>query len=344
MVEYNRGLSYDDVLLVPKRSPIDSRQDVKLNTFLTDELELEKPLISAPMDTVTETDMAIALGECGGLGTIHRFMSVEEQAEEVMEAVRADVPVAAAIGIDEDYMARAQEVRSAGARALVVDVAHGHLTKTLQTVGEISASFDDTTVIAGNVATKEGVRDLAQAGVDVVKVGVGPGSHCTTREVTGVGVPQFTAVSTCAQEARTHGVSVIADGGIRTSGDAVKALMTGANAVMMGSFFMGTDESPGKVVKDEKEDRPVKITHGMASENANEERSDKDVKTTVEEGVVKKTPWKGPVKPLIEEFAAGIRSGLSYCGGPTIGQARQKAEFIEVTPATQLRNGEHEGF
>ena len=343
MVDYNRGLSYDDVLLVPKRSPIDSRQDVKLNTFLTDELELEKPLISAPMDTVTEADMAITLGECGGLGTIHRFMSVEEQAEEVMEAVRADVPVAAAIGIDEDYMARAQEVRSAGARALVVDVAHGHLTKALQAVGEISASFDDTTVIAGNVATKEGVRDLAQAGVDVVKVGVGPGSHCTTREVTGVGVPQFTAVSTCAQEARTHGVSVIADGGIRTSGDAVKALMTGANAVMMGSFFMGTDESPGDVQKTVN-DGKVKITRGMASEDANDERSDKDSNPSVEEGVVRQTEYKGPVEPLIEEFAAGIRSGLSYCGGPTIGQARQKAEFIEVTPSTQLRNGEHEGF
>lgn len=339
----DRGLSYDDVLLIPQDSPIDSRQNVKLNTFLTDDFELSRPLLSAPMDTVTEEEMAIALGEAGGLGTIHRYMSIEEQAKHVTEVKRADVPVAAAIGIDEDYISRAERVHSAGADALMVDVAHGHLRKCRTAVEELTARFEDPVLIAGNVATPHGVADLAHAGADCVKVGVGPGSHCTTREVTGVGVPQFTAVQACADEARNQGVSVIADGGIRNSGDAVKALMAGANAVMMGSFFMGTDESPGEVQKTT-DGGKVKITRGMASKEANDERTDKELKPSVEEGVVQQTEYKGPVTPLIEEFAAGLRSGLSYCGGPTIGQARQNAEFIEITASTQLRNGEHEGY
>lgn len=343
MVNYNRGLSYDDVLLTPKRSPVSSRQDVTLQTVLGDGIELDIPILSAPMDTVTETEMAVSLGESGGFGTIHRFMGIEEQAEQVMEAKRNDVLVGAAIGIDEDYEERARQARSAGADALMVDVAHGHLEKTVKAVDELADLFPDTTLIAGNVATKRGVSDLAKAGADVVKVGVGPGSHCTTREVTGVGVPQFTAVQTCAQEAREHGVRVIADGGIRSSGDATKALMGGADTVMMGSFFMGTDESPGDIQKTPEGER-VKITRGMASEEANDERTDKEIDPTVEEGVVRQTNYKGSVKPLLDEFTAGIRSGLSYCGGHSIAQARENAEFIQVSAATQARNGEHEGY
>lgn len=343
MVDYSRGLSYDDVLLTPKRSPVESRKNVELRTFLTDEIELGNPLLSAPMDTVTEEEMAVALGETGGFGTIHRFMGIEEQAEQIMEAKRADVKVGAAIGINEDYLERASRVVSAGADCLMVDVAHGHMQKSIQTVEELSQVFPEIPLVAGNVATRHGVSDLANAGADTVKVGVGPGSHCTTRKVTGVGVPQFTAIQTCAQEGREQGVRVIADGGIRTSGDAVKALMAGATTVMMGSFFMGTDESPGEVQKMD-DGSKVKLTRGMASEDAAENRTDKDGEVQAEEGVVKTTEYKGSVKPLIEEFNAGLRSGLSYCGGHTISQARENAEFIQVTPSTQLRNGEHNGF
>lgn len=343
MVGYKRGLSYDDVLLVPTHSPVDSRQDVSLTTNLTEDISLDIPILSAPMDTVTETEMAVALGECGGFGTIHRFMSIEEQAKQVMESKRNDVLVGAALGIDEDYEERARQVRDAGVDVLMVDVAHGHLEKTLNAVGELSSTFPDTTLIVGNVATKHGVEDLANLGVDGVKIGVGPGSHCTTREVTGVGVPQFTAVQECSQKARNCGVSVIADGGIRSSGDAVKALMAGADTVMMGSFFMGTSESPGEI-QHTADGKRIKITRGMASEQANDERTDKENNPTVEEGVVRQTEYKGPMKPLLDEFTAGIRSGLSYCGGHTIQQARIGAEFIQVSAATQTRNGEHEGY
>lgn len=344
MVDIPEGLSYDDVLLKPQHSPVDSRDNVELNTFLSDDVELENPLLSAPMDTVTETEMAVALGESGGLGTIHRYMKIEKQSEQVVEAKRQDVLVGAAIGINEDYIERAERTAEAGADVLMVDVAHGHLNRTVQTVSELSDSFDDVVLVAGNVATPEGVRDLAQAGVDVVKVGVGPGSHCTTREVAGVGVPQFTAVRTCAEEAKKYGVRVIADGGIRGSGDAVKALMAGADTVMMGSFFMGTDETPGEIIYSSEREEKVKQTWGMASGAANENRTDKEQDPNVEEGVARETEYKGPVKPLIEEFNAGIRSGLSYCGGFTISQARDNAEFVQVTGATQARNGEHGGF
>lgn len=342
MVDYSRGLTYDDVLLVPKASPVDSRKNVELNTFLTDDIVLENPLLSAPMDTVTEQRMAIALGKMGGFGTIHRFMEIEEQAKQVMEAKRADVKVGAAIGINEDYLERANAVVSAGADSLMIDVAHGHMDKTIKTVEEINQIYPKLPIVAGNVATRQGVSDLANAGANTVKVGVGPGSHCKTRQVTGVGVPQFTAIEKCAEEGREQDVRIIADGGIRTSGDAVKALMAGATTVMMGSFFMGTDESPGEVQK--VDDGKAKVTRGMASEDAAEQRTDKAGEVQAEEGVVRTTEYKGSVKPLIDEFNAGLRSGLSYCGGHSISQARENAEFIEVTPNTNFRNGGHDGY
>lgn len=344
MVEYSRGLSYDDVLLVPKHSPVSSRSDVELNSFLAGDIDLDIPILSAPMDTVTDASMATALGEAGGFGTIHRFMDADEQAEQVLEAKRGDVLVGAAIGIDEDYTDRAEKVVSSGADALMVDVAHGHLTRTLNVVRELNAQFDQPT-IAGNVATKQAVRDLAGQGADAVKIGVGPGSHCTTREVTGVGVPQLTAVMSCAQEAQELGVRIIADGGIRSSGDAVKALMAGADTVMMGSFFMGTRESPGEITQ--YDGRKVKVTRGMASEAASVNRDDKDhdaTKPFAEEGVERMTTYKGDLDNELQPFLQGIRSGLSYCGGHSIAQARENSEFIEITPSTNHRNGAHEGF
>lgn len=344
MVEYSKGLSYDDVLLVPKRSQVDSRSDVELSTFLGDGVSLDIPILSAPMDTVTEEEMAVALGDSGGFGTIHRFMDAEAQAEQVMEAKRQDVLVGAAIGIDEDYLRRAKVNVQAGADALMVDVAHAHMTRALKAVEELSEVFHDVTLIAGNVATKRGVADLAHAGADVVKVGVGPGSHCTTRKVTGVGVPQFTAVEACVQEAREHGVRVIADGGIRSSGDAAKALMAGADTVMMGSFFMGTDQAPGHVEYSYEHEGEVVKTHGMATRNAADGRDDKDTEVPHEEGVEQATKYKGLLGPILNEFTAGIRSSLSYCGGHSISQARENAEFIQVSQATEGRNGAHGGY
>ena len=337
--ELRTGLSYGDVLLVPKRSQVDSRDDVDLATTLTPAVELETPLLSAAMDTVTEAELAIELGRVGGLGVIHRFLTPDEQAEHVSRVKAANEQVGAAIGIDEDYVERSEVVVAAGVDVLVVDVAHGHLERTLTAVETIAAEFPDVGLVAGNVATPAGVEDLAAAGADCVKVGIGPGSHCTTRKVAGAGVPQLTAVSDCARAAVELDVTICADGGLRTSGDAVKALMAGADTVMLGRLFAGTRESPGRVV--EVDGTRYKRSRGMATTAAADERDDKANDVTADEGVEALTPYKGPVAGVVEEFCAGIRSGLSYCGGHTIPEAREQAEFIRVAPSAKEREGFH---
>lgn len=336
------GLSYSDALLVPQRSPVDSRSNVDLSTQLTPSIELETPLLSAPMDTVTEAETAIALSRAGGFGTVHRFMTVDEQVEAVERVAEAGERCGAAVGIAEDTVARAEAVLDAGASLVMVDVAHGHLERTLEAVSELRDAFPDAEIVAGNVATKQGVRDLADAGADAVKVGIGPGSHCTTRRVAGAGVPQLTAVDDCSDAAASLDVSIIADGGIRTSGDAVKALMAGADTVMMGSLFAGTEEAPTEIV--EIDGTRYKRSRGMATTAANENRSDKEADTAApdaDEGVEALTEYKGPLVDVVEEFAAGIRSGLSYVGGHTIEQARERAEFIRVAPGAKDREGAH---
>lgn len=331
------GLSYADALLVPQRSPVDSRSDVDLSTSIAPGIDLDAPLISAAMDTVTERETATALSRAGGLGVIHRFLSVEAQGAEVRAVADAGERVGAAIGIAEDYLDRAAAVRSAGADCLVVDVAHGHLDAALAAVREIREAFPEAALVAGNVATPAGVADLVDAGADCVKVGIGPGSHCTTRRVAGAGVPQLTAVDDCATAARERGATTIADGGVRSSGDAVKALMAGADAVMMGSLFAGTDEAPGELV--ERDGDRYKRSRGMATTAAAEARTDKSADVAADEGVEGLTPYGGPLADVAAEFAAGIRSGLSYCGGHSIPEARENAEFVRVAPGAKEREG-----
>ncbi|WP_439028639.1 guanosine monophosphate reductase [Haloarchaeobius sp. DT45] len=338
-MELRTGLSYGDVLLVPQRSPVASRSDVDLSTTLAPGLTLDIPITSAAMDTVTEADLAIALSNRGGLGVVHRFCTVDEQVAAVEAVVAAGQRVAVAVGIDEDYVARAAACVEAGTCALVVDVAHGHLETCLAATRTLADSFPDTPLIVGNVVTAQGVEDLAAAGADCIKVGVGPGSHCTTRERTGAGMPQLTAVDDCATAAADCGVTTIADGGIRNSGDAVKALMAGADAVMMGGYFAGTDEAPGRVVTLDGE--RYKVSRGMASEAANHDRSDKDLTIEHGEGVEALTPAVGPFDPHLTEFLSGMRSGLSYCGGRDIAEARSKAEFVQVAESARDREGLH---
>lgn len=334
------GLSYGDVLLVPHRSPVDSRSDVDLSTDLTPGVSLETPLLSAPMDTVTGAETAIALSQLGGFGTVHRFMTVEEQAAEIARVTDAGERVGAAVGISEDYRHRAELVIEAGATVLMVDVAHGHLEKTLEAVDVLSSEFPDIDLVAGNVGTADAVEDLYANGADAVKVGIGPGSHCTTRRVAGSGVPQITAVSDASEVAHDLGITVIADGGIRSSGDAVKALMAGADTVMMGRLFAGTEESPGDVIV--RDGERYKRSRGMATTAANADRTDKDGSAPVaDEGVEALTPYSGPLEEVATEFLAGIKSGLSYVGGASIDAAREKAEFIRVAPSAQEREGAH---
>ncbi|MGM0447704.1 MAG: guanosine monophosphate reductase [Methanobacteriota archaeon] len=339
MNDLRTGLSYGDVLLVPQRSPVDSRSDVDLSTRLTPTVGLETPLVSAAMDTVTEAELAIELSRAGGIGVLHRFLTVDEQATQVERVTAAGERVAAAVGINEDYLARSAALVEAGVDAVVVDVAHGHLDRTVAAVEEIAEAVPETDLVAGNVATPAGVEDLAAAGADCVKVGIGPGSHCTTRKVAGAGVPQLTAVDDCATAAEDLDVTVCADGGIRTSGDAVKALMAGADTVMLGSLFAGTEEAPGAVV--EVDGTRYKRSRGMATTAAAEARDDKGADVGADEGVEALTPYKGPVATVAEEFCQGIRSGLSYSGGHTIEDAREKAEFIRVAPGAKEREGFH---
>ena len=473
------GLSFDDVLLVPRRSSIRSRREVDTRSRFTKRIWLNIPIVSAAMDTVTESRMAITMAREGGIGVIHRFMPAQKQAEEVSKVKRAEnividkpatigpeatvreakdlmsflgisgllvvdeenrllgiitrrdvifeddgklvkecmtpkesmiiagpevsledarevfrkhkiekLPLvdedgklrglitsvdlvkreaypsasrdskgrllaAAAIGVREREVERAKLLVEADVDVLVIDVAHGHSEMCVEMVRRIRKIYgDEVEVVAGNVATREGVEDLASAGADAVKVGIGPGSVCTTRLVAGVGVPQLTAVVKCAEAAERMGVPIIADGGIRESGDIVKALAAGADTVMIGKLLAGTDESPGAVVL--KNGRRYKIYRGMASmyamlgrefrlrENEAEALLDASEYSYYAEGVEAYVPYTGSASDVIKRLVAGLRSGMSYLGARNIEELKRNAVFIRVTAASLRESAPHD--
>jgi IMP dehydrogenase len=462
------ALTFDDVLLVPRRSAIRSRQDVSTDTWLTPRIPLHIPIVSANMDTVTESAMAIAMAQEGGIGIVHRFMPVERQVAEVTRVKRSqgvvveqpytlpptaslaearaimaragiggllitdegdrllgilttrdilfeDDPtvavgqlmtprerlitarygisqqeakqllrehkieklplidaegrlhglitakdvikgekypyasrdakgrlrVGAALGVRPGYLDRAARLLAAGADVLVVDIAHGHSDNAIDAVRALRKQFGAIELIAGNVATPEGVRDLAGAGCDAVKVGVGPGSICITRVVTGFGMPQLTAILRCAEEGRKLGVPIIADGGIRSSGDVAKALAAGAASVMVGGLLAGTTESPGFTVI--RRGRKYKVIRGMASLSATMSRhgtepgeqldEDPEWAEVVPEGIEATVPYRGDVGEVLHQLIGGLRSALSYCGARNIAELQEKAEFVRITSA-----------
>ena len=472
-MEIKEGLTFDDVLLVPKYSNITTRSQTDLSTKLSKNISLNIPLISANMDTVTESAMAIAMAREGGIGIIHRFLTVEEEVEEVLKVKRSasvmienpytispdqsakdainymhekgvsgllvvkdsklagilthrdvmfesqsnklirdimtkdvitakpgitiieaketlrqhrieklplvddngiirglitskdithneDYPnaskdkkgrplVGAAVGVKGDFMERTEALLNADADAIVVDIAHGHSENAINTIRNIKKAFPNCELIAGNVATARGAEDLIKAGVDAVKVGVGSGSICITRVITGSGVPQLTAVYDCAQIGKKYDIPIISDGGTRTSGDLTKALAAGASTVMVGSLFGGTDESPGSFVM--KNGKRYKIYRGMASFYAALGRKSKetgnvtvneDLNDYVAEGVEAMVPYKGTVTDIIKQLAGGVRSGLSYCGAHTIPQMQQNAEFIKMSRAGFAESQPHD--
>ncbi|MEP0825794.1 MAG: IMP dehydrogenase [Nitrososphaera sp.] len=473
-MEIREGLTFDDVLLVPKRSPVVSRLQTDLRTKLSRNITLNIPIISANMDTVTESGMAVALAREGGIGIIHRFMTIEDQVDEILKVkrsesvmieqpytVKPDITVAevkkamaeygvsgllvedgrklvgiitrrditfeknnkrkvselmtkevitakagttidqakeilhkqrieklpivddkqrivglitskdilkmdqyphaskdkkgrllvgAAVGVKGDYLERAEALLEAGADVLVVDIAHGHSENAINTVQMIKKAFPNCELIAGNIATGEGARDLIKAGVDAVKVGVGSGSICITRVVTGSGVPQLTAVLDSVKVARDYDVPVISDGGVRTSGDITKALAAGASSVMVGSLFGGTDESPGKTLV--KNGKKYKMYRGMASfyaslgrkyrEEGPEVVDSDDLNDYVPEGVEAMVPYKGSVVEIVRQLVGGLRSGLSYCGAKTIAEMQKNAEFIKMTSAGYIESQPHD--
>jgi IMP dehydrogenase len=475
--EFKLTLTYDDVLLEPKHSSIASRRTVDTSTRLSRSVSLAIPIVSANMDTVTESAMAIAMARMGGIGIIHRFLPLEGQVQEVRRVKRVEgwvieypytvapedrvadvralmtrfgvrglpvvengklagivtgrdvlfsdddalvrdrmtprerlvtapagsstddvkrliaehrvekVPlvdgnnvlqglvtakdlarslqfplstkdsrgrlmVGAAIGVVGDYLERAEALVEAGADVLVVDVAHGDTDHTVRAMETVRGRLDGVDVIAGNVATPGGVATLAEAGADAVKVGVGPGSICITRIVAGVGVPQLTAVLECAREAERRGIPIIADGGIRTSGDITKALAAGASTVMLGNLLAGTTESPGLTIR--RGGRPYKISRGMASTTANLDRMAREqpekgwadwedaVEDIVPEGVEAVVPYRGDVGEIVFQLVGGLRSGMSYCNARTLAELRRNATFVRITESGRKESGPHD--
>ena len=472
-MEFREGLTFDDVLLVPKYSDITSRSQTNLSTKLSRNISINIPFVSANMDTVTESSMAVAMARAGGIGIIHRFLTIKEQANEVLKVKRSgsvmienpyvihldktvqdainyaeekeisgllvtdsnsklvgivtdrdllfetdthlikdvmtkdvvtakpgvsldeakkilhkhrieklpivdesgfikglitskditnieDYPsaskdkkgrplVGAAVGVKGDFMERTESLLEAGVDVLVVDIAHGHSENAINTIRNIKKAFPKCELIAGNIATAQGAEDLIKAGVDAVKVGVGSGSICITRVITGSGVPQLTAVLDCAKIGKDYGIPIISDGGTRTSGDATKALAAGASSVMVGSMLGGTDESPGTVLT--KNGKRFKIYRGMASLGASLGRKsketgsislDEDLNDFVAEGVEAMVPYKGTVTDILKQLTGGVRSGLSYCGAHTILQMQANAEFIKMSRAGFAESQPHD--
>lgn len=466
------GLTFDDVLLVPAKSEV-LPKDVQLQVKLTDKVKLNIPIISAGMDTVTEAEMAIAMARQGGLGIIHKNMSIEQQADQVLKVKRSEsgvitnpffltpehqvfdaehlmgkyrisgVPIVnnedeqklvgiltnrdlrfiqdysikisdvmtkenlvtapvgttldeaesilqkykieklplvdengilkglitikdiekviefpnsakdktgrllagAAVGVTKDTMRRVEALVKAQVDVIVIDTAHGHSKGVIETVKQVRDAFPSVAIIAGNVATAEATRELIEAGADIVKVGIGPGSICTTRVVAGVGVPQITAVYDCATEARKYGKTIIADGGIKYSGDIVKALAAGGHAVMLGSLLAGVSESPGET--EIFQGRRFKVYRGMGSVAAMEKGSkdryfQEDNKKFVPEGIEGRLPYKGPLTDTIYQLIGGIRSGMGYCGTKDLEELRENAQFIRMTGAGLRESHPHD--
>ncbi len=332
----NRGLTFDDVLLVPCKSDVRSRRDPQLASRLTQKIEIEAPFISANMDTVTEAEMAIAMGQLGGFGILHRFMSIQEQIAQARQCHTAGLRhVGASIGVVEDFKERAQKLADAGVSVITVDIAHGHSVSMIETVEWLKKNLPHVEVIAGNIATPEATDDLISAGADAVKVGIGPGSMCTTRLITGAGVPQLTAIALCAEVAQRHGVPVIADGGLRSSGDILKALCAGAASVMLGSLLAGTIETPGEIKGGRKQYR------GMASKAAQVSWRGNVPEGMAAEGEATQVPVKGHVRDVFIELAGGIRSGMSYLNATQLSEVQAKARFIEMTAAGGTESKAH---
>jgi IMP dehydrogenase len=348
-----RGLTFDDVLLIPAYNDVPSRRDVDTSVQMG-RWRLKIPILSANMDSITGPNMCSKLRYLGGMGILHRFMSIDENVQAVRQLGIPHGGYGVSLGIS-DGLARAAAVHEVGHTLFCVDVAHGHSKQVGNLIKSLKSNFADCYVIAGNVATYQGAMYLKDCGADAIKVGIGPGSVCSTRLKTGFGVPQITAIKDCAR-ANTF---IIADGGIRYPGDAVKCLAAGADVVMIGGLFAGCDETPGEVVEEfenlssidtyalgscnvmhskwcngaclGKDKAKFKIFRGMASKEVQDEFHGGMPEYKAAEGISVKVPCKGPIKTVIDDLMGGIRSGMTYCGAGTLRELRHRAEFIEIT-------------
>ncbi len=339
MVPIKEALTFDDVTLVPKYSEI-LPSEVDTSIKLTESLKLKIPLLSSAMDTVTESKMAIAIAKAGGIGVIHRNLEIKKQVDEIKKVKKKKLYVGAAVGAGPKELQRAKEILKEGVDLIVVDTAHGHTKKVSEIIKFIKKNKSQKVALcAGNIATPEAAKFLLKLGVDIIKVGIGPGSICTTRLVAGIGVPQLSAILTVRNGIKNKNIKIIADGGIKYSGDLAKAFAAGADAVMIGSLFAGTDEAPGKVVK--RNGKLFKSFRGMGSVGAMNKGSadryfqskQKDMSKYVPEGVEGYAKYKGDVGRIIYKLVGGLRSSMGYLGSKQIKYLRKKPKFVKITKA-----------
>ena len=338
MVPIKEALTFDDVTLTPQYSKV-LPSDVLTNTSLSNELKLEIPIISSAMDTVTESKMAIALAKQGGIGVIHRNLTTTQQISEIKKVKSKGLKVGAAVGTNERELDRAKKILKYGVDLIVVDTAHGHSQKVADIILKIKKIKNNkTTLCAGNIATANAAKFLCRLGVDVIKVGIGPGSICTTRLVAGIGVPQLSALLD-VKKGLNKNTKMISDGGIKFSGDIAKALAAGADAVMVGSMLAGTSEAPGKIIK--KNGKLFKVFRGMGSVGAMNkgsadryfQKKQKDKSKYVPEGVEGLIKYKGDVNKTIHKLVGGLRSSMGYLGASQIKYLSKKAKFVKITKA-----------
>ncbi|MDA7715528.1 IMP dehydrogenase [Pelagibacteraceae bacterium] len=332
------ALTFDDVLLLPKYSNVlPSSTDIFLQ--LTKQISLKVPFITSAMDTVTESKMAIAVAKEGGMGIIHRNLNIKNQSNEVKKVKNKNLFVGAAIGTNQEDLDRVRSLVSSGVDLIVIDTAHGHSEKVLRTLSKVKRIIKKVPICVGNIATGEAAKKLYNSGADIIKVGIGPGSICTTRMVAGIGVPQISAIMEVKKKLNKKKIKIISDGGIKFSGDIAKALAAGADAIMMGSIFAGTDESPGKKFKIKgkiyKQYRGMGSIGAMSAGSANRyfQKNFKDKSKYVPEGVEGRVEYKGKVSKIIYQLQGGLRSSMGYIGAKNLKEINKKAKFIKITKA-----------
>ena len=332
------SLTFDDVTLVPQYSSVLPNQ-TNTKTELNKNLKLNIPLLSSAMDTVTESKMAMAIARSGGLGIIHKNLNPKNQALEVRKVKKKNMIVGAAVGTNEEDIERVYKLLESKVDLIVVDTAHGHTKKVLIIIKKIKQISKNSIVCAGNIATGKAAKFLADSGADIVKVGIGPGSICTTRLVTGIGVPQLSAILDVKKALKNYKTKIISDGGIKFSGDIAKALAAGANAVMVGSLFAGTTESPGKIFRHKgklyKNFRGMGSAGAMSAGSADRyfQKKNKNISKYVAEGVEGIVQFKGPVNKIIYQLIGGLKSSMGYMGSKTIKDLQKKCEFVKITKA-----------
>ena len=338
MVSIKESLTFDDVLLLPQYSDIlPSETDISLS--LTEKINLKAPFLSSAMDTVTESKMAIAIAESGGIGIIHRNLNIRQQTKEIAKVKKKKLFVGAAVGTNNEDIERAKSLIANGCDLIVIDTAHGHSKKVLKILSKLKKIDYSIPLCVGNIATGEAAKKLYNSGADIIKIGIGPGSICTTRMVAGIGVPQISAILEVKNALKNKKIKIISDGGIKFSGDIAKALAAGADAIMMGSIFAGTDESPGKKFRYKgkiyKHYRGMGSIGAMSSGSANRyfQKNFKDKSKFVPEGVEGRVEYKGSLSKIIYQLKGGLRSSMGYIGAKNLNQITRNAKFIKITKA-----------